>query len=263
MTVTVQRAGGVAEIVLDRPEQRNPLDYHTARAVVSAMREQATAPDVGAILIWGRGKGFCAGADLKEFSAQAKADALSYHDSGQVWADMFTVPRQLDVPVVVAAHGFALAGACGLVAAADIALAAEGTQFGMSEIRIGLFPVIAFPALARAVGPRRARELALTGRRIDAAEALVMGLVHRVLPAEGFIDAAREMARDIASLGRDALRLGKELMRQAEDLDLDAAVAHAKAARGAFLATPDFAEGLDAFLTKRAPRFRAGAGAES
>ena len=141
------------------------------------------------------------------------------------------------------------------MAAADVALAAEGTKFGAAEVKIGLFPLMILPALSTAIGARRAREIALTGRTIMSDEALTIGLVHRVFPADGFVESARAVALEIASLGRTTLRLGKAHLREAEGMSTEMGVEFGRAKRLPFMTSPDFAEGVSAFLEKRPPRF--------
>ena len=252
----VERAGHVAELVLDRAERRNPLDYVAVLELLDHLDACNRDPSVGAVLLRGEGSGFCSGGDLREFEDARSSSAQTFHDGGAGWARLMTTIPALRVPVICAAHGYALAGGCGIVAASDIALAAATTTFGVSEVRIGLFPIIVLPALARAVGARRARELALSGRRIDADEALRIGLVHRVLPDESFLAHARAVAADVASLGPEALRLGKELLRNIADVPFEPATFLAQAMRGAFMATDDFAEGVRSFHEKRKPSFR-------
>ena len=167
---------------------------------------------------------------------------------------MLAIPR-MRTPVVVAAHGHALAGGCGIVAAADVAIAAEGTVFGTSEISIGLFPIIVYPTLVKAIGSRSAREMALTGRRVTADEAGRLGLVHRVVPTAEHLDVARATAAELTNFGAHALGLGKWFMAAVDGLPVDQATAFAQSVRGSFMTTPDFAEGLAAFAEKRAPRF--------
>jgi enoyl-CoA hydratase/carnithine racemase len=254
----VERRGAVAEVVLDRPEQRNALDAESIDELLGHLRALDADPAVGAVLLRGEGKGFCSGADLRELQAAGTLSAFGAHDGGQGWVDLMTTIPRMRLPVVAAPHGYALAGGCGLVAASDIVIAAAGTQFGVSEIRIGLFPIVVWPTVARAIGPRAARELALTGRRIDAEEAQRLGLVHHVAAPEHHLEEARALVADLASLGPEALRLGKFLMREVTDLPVEAGTAFAQSIRGAFLTTPDFAEGVAAFLEKRPARFRPG-----
>ena len=252
----IERRGGVAEVVLDRADRRNPLDYAAVLELNGHLADLDHDPAVAAVLLRGDGSGFCSGGDLKEFQSATGSSPFTFHDGGEGWVTLMTAIRTMTKPVIGAPHGYALAGGCGIVAACDIVIAAEGTQFGMSEVRIGLFPIVVLPTVAAAIGHRRAREMALTGRRIDAKEALQAGLVHRVVPDEGFLDAARALADDVASLGPDALRLGKELLHQIEGQDIERATVLAKAMRGVFMSTPDFAEGVASFVDKRKANFR-------
>ena len=252
----IERRGGVAEVVLDRADRRNPLDYAAVLELNGHLAALDHDPTVAAVLLRGDGSGFCSGGDLKEFQSAAGSSAFTFHDGGDGWVTLMTAIRTMAKPVIGAPHGYALAGGCGIVAACDVVIAAEGTQFGMSEVRIGLFPIVVLPTVAAAIGHRRAREMALTGRRIDAQEALQVGLVHRVVPADGFLDAARALADEVASLGPDALRLGKELLHQIEGQDIERATVLAKAMRGVFMSTPNFAEGVASFVEKRKPNFR-------
>lgn len=247
---------GVLELAFNRPERRNPLDYATIEALAGSLRAADEDPSIRCVLIRGEGKGFTAGADLAEMASQLDGSPLRYHETGAAWVDLLTLIPRLAIPVVAAPHGFAMAGGLGIVAAADVAVASEGTTFATSEIKIGLFPLMILPTLQRAIGARQAGELALTGRRIDEQDALRMGLVHRVLPHEGFVDSVREIARELAALGSTTMALGKAYLRDIDALPLEAATQLGRAVRGAFMTSPDFAEGLSAFLDKRPPRFQ-------
>jgi enoyl-CoA hydratase/carnithine racemase len=247
---SVERNGAVLEIAINRPEQRNALNSDTVGEMIAALRDADAAQDVAAVLLYGHGACFCAGADLAEFEQTLGQSAFAYHETGALWAELMTIVPNLGVPVVIAAHRYALAGAVGLVASGDVVLAAEGTQFGLPEIRIGLFPAIVLGVVAEAVGPSAARELALTGRRFDATEALRLGLVHRVVAPERLLDDARATAQELAGFGPDVLRLGKELLRHALALGKDDAVAYGKAMRGAFMETEAFREGVARFTSR-------------
>jgi enoyl-CoA hydratase len=254
--VRIDRRGRVGEIVLARPERRNALDYAAVLELVAALGELEDDETIGAVLIYGEGKSFCAGGDLAEFQRGLTTPAYDFHRGGTGWVDLMLAIPRMRTPVVVAPHGHALAGGCGIVAAADVAIAAEETLFGTSEITIGLFPIIVYPTLVRAIGPRAAREMALTGRRISADDAHRVGLVHRVVPSVGHLDAARASAAELADFGTDALALGKWFMESVDELPVEQATAFAQSVRGSFMTTPDFAEGLAAFSEKRPPRFR-------
>jgi methylglutaconyl-CoA hydratase len=247
--------GGVRTLTFDRPERRNALDYERVAELVAELRAADADQAVRAVVLTGEGDAFSAGGDLRQFHRELAADAHAHWAGGAGWAELFTLVPRMAVPVVAAVNGHALAGGCGLVAVCDLAVAAESATFGCTEIRIGLFPIIVLPALRRAVGERAARELALTGRVIDAAEAARIGLVNRVVPGEALAKEAAELAAALAAGPRRVVALGKRLLADTADLDYDAAVAHARAMRGVFLATEELAEGVEAFLQKRRPRW--------
>jgi enoyl-CoA hydratase/carnithine racemase len=254
--VRIDRRGGVGEIVLVRPDRRNALDYDAVLQLLAALAELEDDDTVGAVLIHGEGSSFCAGGDLAEFQRGVAAPAYDFHRSGVGWAELMLAIPRMRTPVVAAPHGHALAGGCGIVAAADLAIAAEGTVFGTSEITIGLFPIVVYPTLVKAVGARAARELALTGRRLATDEAARLGLVHRVVAANDHLEVARAATAELAAFGFHAVGLGKWFMEAVDGLPLEQATKFAQSIRGSFMTTPDFAEGLAAFAEKRPPRFR-------
>ncbi len=246
---------GVLELLLNLPDRRNPLGSAMVARLLDALERADADAAVRVILIRGAGEAFSAGAELREFADLGAAPAHEIHVLGNGWASLITRFRDMDTPIVVAAHGYAIAGAVGLVAAADVAVAAQNARFATREVKIGLFPLMIYPAVRDAIGPRRARELALTGRMIDANEALRIGLVHRVLPEENFAEQARAAAAEMAQLGRETMRLSKEYLRSVEESSFGPAVALGRATRGAFLSSPDFAEGVAAFFEKRPSKF--------
>lgn len=250
-----QRDAGVLRLTFADPDRRNALGYAEVAELVSALEQADADGSVRCIVITGAGSAFSAGADLRAFQQELKDSALDFWRSGEGWARLFALVPRLRVPVIAAVNGPALAGACGLVALADLALAAPEARFGLTEIRIGLFPIIVLPAVRRVVGERVARELALTGRVLDADEARQVGLVNRVVAREALLDEADAMAASLASLAPNALGLGKRLLADTADLGYDAAVTHARAMRGAFLHNPELAEGVAAFLEKRSPQW--------
>jgi methylglutaconyl-CoA hydratase len=250
-----ERDGGVLTLAFADPERHNALGYAEVGDLLAALADADGDETVRCVVLTGRGPAFSAGGDLRGFSAELKASAHDFWDSGAVWADLFTLVPRLRYPVVAAVNGPALAGGCGIVALADLAIASSEASFGLTEIRIGLFPIVVLPAVERVVGARAVRELALTGRRIDAVEAARIGLVNRVVAPEDLQATAMATARELAALPPTAMGLGKRLLADLAGLDYDAAVNHARAMRGVFLHTADLAEGISAFLDKRRPRW--------
>jgi enoyl-CoA hydratase/carnithine racemase len=160
------------------------------------------------------------------------------------------------VPIIAAVHGAALAGGTGLAANAHIVMASEDATFGLTEIRIGLWPFIVYRAVVDAIGDRRARELALTGRIVSAPEAAGIGLAHYITTAVELMDRAREVASAVAASSPTAVRSGLQFIAESRDLDWKAGGEAARRYREELFQTPDFAEGIRAFREKRPPRWR-------
>jgi enoyl-CoA hydratase/carnithine racemase len=249
------RDGAVETITFTQPDRRNALDYPTVAELLAALREADEDPEVRAVVLTGEGSAFSAGGNIRQFREELAADAHQHWATGDGWAELFTMLPRLSVPVIAAVNGHALAGGCGLVALCDLAIAAETATFGMTEVRIGLFPIVVLPALRRVIGERATRELALTGRTIDAAEAARIGLVNRVVPAEALAKEAADLAAGLAANPRAVVALGKRLLAETGELPYERAVDYARAMRGVFLATDELAEGVEAFLEKRRPRW--------
>lgn len=243
------RDRGVLRLTLARPEKRNALSFAMCRQLVDAFGEAEGDPHVGAVLLDGEGKTFCAGMDLDEALLPNAAAQAAVHE------ELFTVGFRLRKPIVAAVHGAALGGGAGLVANAHIVVACEEASFGLTEVRLGLWPFVVFRAVAWAVGERRALELALTGRTFGAAEASRLGLVHEVVPASLLAERAGNIAAALAASSREALHLGLEFVHRTRGLSLEEAGPVAAEFRARAFASADFAEGVRAFREKRAPRW--------
>ena len=224
---------GIRHITLNRPEKRNALNLELCRALVSAFTEADADAGVRAILLDANGKAFCAGMDLREAAAVEDDDVLS-----QVHDTLFTTGMRLTTPLVAAVHGAAIAGGTGLVANAHVVVAAPDATFGLTEIRIGLWPLLVFRAVAMAVGERRATEMSLTGRVISASEAREMGLVTEIAEQTG--DRAREIATVLASSSALAIRTGLSYVRDARGLGLGAAGELARRLRKPLIESEEF-----------------------
>src|SRR5258705_9129905 len=166
--------GRVLRLTLHRPEKRNALNLQLCRELVGAFETAFDERRVGAILLAGEGKTFCSGMDLTE------VDHADTDEINQAHEQLFTVGARLPKPLIAAVHGGVYGGGVGLVANCHIAVAAEGAQFGLTEIRLGLWPFLVYRAVEAALGERGALEMALTGRVIGAAEARDIGLIHEV-----------------------------------------------------------------------------------
>jgi enoyl-CoA hydratase/carnithine racemase len=246
-SLRISRDGRLLRLRLDRPAKRNALDSALCRALAAAFVEADGDRSTGAILLEAEGEVFCAGMDLEEALAPGAAERLAIHE------ELFTAGVRARKPIVAAVRGPALAGGTGLVANAHVVIAAQGATFGLTEIRIGMWPFVIFRAVAAAVGERRAVELSLTGRIFGTAEALAWGLVHQVVPPIELEDRAVSLARQLANSSAAAIHRGLDFVQQTRGISAAEAGEIARRLRAEQFASPDFAEGVRAFREKRKP----------
>jgi enoyl-CoA hydratase/carnithine racemase len=207
--------GSVAVVRLSRPDKGNALSERLVRELVAALQEADRRADVGAIVLEAEGRHFCAGGDLNDFLAARSHSVEEAYDAIGPAMELFRLGFSLRTPLVAAVQGASRGGGVGLVALAHLAVADPGATFALPEVRLGLFPYAIFPLLARAMGPRRSLQLALTGRQFSAEEALSWGLVHAV--SDRPQQAARDWAHDLASKSRLAVRTGLEAFGRLTD----------------------------------------------
>jgi enoyl-CoA hydratase/carnithine racemase len=243
--IETSTAGRIARIALNRPEKRNALNAATCRALLDAFDRAQSDPAIGVILIGGNGPAFCAGMDLQEVLGADQRELADLHER------LFTIVQRIRKPVIAAVHGAALAAGTGLAANAHIVVASADARFGLTEIRIGLWPVIVFRSVVRAIGERRATELSLTGRIFTAEEALQFGLVAEI--AADPLARAFELAKTLSEFSPVATAAGLEYINRIRSLDWTAAEGIGRKIRSELMATEDFAEGVRAFLEKRTP----------
>ena len=248
-SLRINRENGVLRLTLDRPEKRNALNLGLCRELVAALEEAEKDTSVGAILLEGAGKAFSAGMDLMEASSSEGAGQAEAHER------LFTIGARLRKPIVAAVQGAALGGGTGLAANAHIVVASEDATFGLTEIRIGLWPFLVFRAVELAAGERRALDLSLTGRILSAMEALQYGLVHRVVPAAELQSRAREMAAALAASSREAIAYGLEFVHRVRGMSWVETGEIAREYRARAFRSADFREGVQAFRDKREPRW--------
>jgi enoyl-CoA hydratase/carnithine racemase len=246
------REGRVLRLTLNRPDKRNALNLALCRAIVHAVEDGWRDEGVGAILLCGAGKSFCAGMDLSEMLAPEYAAGVTSSLS-HVHEQLFTLGLRSPKPILAAVRGAALAGGTGLVANAHIVIAADDSQYGLTEIRIGLWPFVVFRSVCLALGERRAVELALTGRVIGAPEAAALGLVHQVVPAADLDARAAEAAAGAANSSAEAVRSGLLFVAESRGLEWEKGGKIAWEYREQLFRGADFAEGIRAFHDKRAP----------
>ncbi len=209
MSASLTMDGAIARLTLERPEALNALNRDVAAALEDSLGRLERARDVSVVVLTGRGRAFCAGNDIAEMPALSptEAEALS-----QRWQDIMDRFARLPQVTIAVVHGYALGGGCMLAAAQDLRIAETGAQFGLPEITLGFNPSYGIARLLDVVGGGHARELLLTGRTIDAAEALRMGLVMRVVPDGALERAAADFAAEVARHPRGGLAATKAIV---------------------------------------------------
>lgn len=247
---------GVGLITLDRPDALNALNRRLKDELGATLREIAASPEVGAVVLTGAGRAFSAGGDIVQMAPDRGPMATRAHMHHLLHTVVLPL-AQLEKPVVAAVNGHCHGLGLSLALACDIAYAARGAVFSMAFTRVGLVPDgAAIYFLPRIVGLNRAKELVLTARRFDAAEALELGIVSRVLDDEALLEEAMETARSLAAGATLALGLSKRLLEQAPQLSLEEAAELEAKAQALMMATEDHQEGVAAFRERRQPEFR-------
>ncbi|MYS19764.1 short chain enoyl-CoA hydratase [Streptomyces sp. DvalAA-14] len=245
MTVTLDIDNAVGTIRLDRPPM-NALDTATQDRLAELAEEAGRRSDVRAVVVWGGDKVFAAGADIKEMQTMSYEGMV---DRSRGLQDAFTAVARIPKPVVAAVNGYALGGGCELALCADFRIAAEDAKLGQPEILLGLIPGAGgTQRLARLVGPSRAKDLIFTGRMVTAAEALAIGLVDRVVPAEEVYGQARAWAERLARGPAYALRAAKEAVDTGVETDLDTGLAIERSLFAGLFATSDRETGMRSFV---------------
>ena len=244
-------ANGVATLTLNRPQARNALSLDLMAALDAALAAIADDPAVRVVVVAGAGPAFCAGHDLREM--RAAPERAAYEAVFALCSRLMQRIVALPKPVIARVHGVASAAGCQLVATCDLAVASEEARFATPGVNIGLFCSTPMVALSRAVGRKAAMEMLLTGDLIDAHHARAIGLVNRVVPADALDSAVAELAGRIAGKSPLTLAIGKEAFYRQAEMDLAAAYALTAEVMTRNMLASDAAEGIDAFLGKRAP----------
>ena len=240
-----KQEGRVLRVWLNRAEGRNLLTTQLCRELVQALDGAEKDPGVGSVLLAGRGACFCAGMDLSDL---ARGDVEKV---GRLQETLFTVGSRLTKPLIAAVHGPALGGGTGVVANCHVAIAAEDATFGITGIRMGLWPFVFFHAVAASVGERRTLALAITGELLDAAEAQRIGLVHRVVPIEEVEPQALEIAQTVANYSPNTLRSGLGFVHALQGQPWKAAATAGRLLRDEFFKSAEFQANLKAMLNQK------------
>jgi methylglutaconyl-CoA hydratase len=252
--VLIERKGAVATLWLNRPEVHNAFDEVLVASVTQRLRVLDADSSVRVIVLAGRGKSFCAGADLGWMRRMASFSVAANRQDASHLAEMLRTLATLSKPTIARVHGAALAGGTGLVAACDIAVATPRASFGMTEVRLGLLPATISPYVIAAIGARAARRYFLSGERIDALEATRLGLVHVVVEEEA-LNSEIERFVDVLLLGAPGAQTQcKDLVRDFAHRPLTERLIDESSRRIATVrASAEAREGIAAFFEKRDP----------
>ena len=253
--IEVQREDQVARVWLNRPESHNALAPELGEALAQVFHVLAHDVNVRVVVLGGRGPSFCAGADIAAMKASASASFETNLQEAERLAGMFAAIGDFPKPVVARVHGNVLGGGVGLVCACDVAVATEDARFGLTEVRLGILPAIISPYVIRRLGDRNARELMLTGERIDGADALRVGLVHHVVPSMGLDAKIAERVDALLAGGPHAQMRIKTLLELAADTPWEEYRAAMPRTLAEVRASDEARDGLAAFFEKRRPRW--------
>lgn len=250
--VEVEDHGPVRVLFLARAERRNALSGELITGLIEALSAASQSTDVRAVVLSGRGASFCAGGDLAGGMLPEGGLLAAEQQRGHFGALLRAI-YDCAVPVIAAVNGDALGGGCGIVAAADLAIADPTARLGTPEVKVGLFPLVITAVLQRGVARKHLLEMMYTGERVTAEHAAAIGLVNRVAGEEGALAAAIALGEKIASNSRAVVSLGKRSFHEAQDQELGGALAMLNSRLTLNLLTEDASEGISAFIGRRPP----------
>jgi methylglutaconyl-CoA hydratase len=251
-TILVTQDSGVRTITLNRPERRNAMTPEMQSELIAAM-EEAAASDCRVVVLAGAGNAFCSGLDLAALQGMKDRSVAEHRLDVERIAKLFWTLYELPKPTIAAVHGAAIAGGTGLAMICDFTFAVPDAKFGYTEVRIGFVPALVSAFLALQLGDKRSRDLLLTGRLFDAAEAYRLGLVNEIVAPEDLTTRVQALCEVLTANSPQSLAATKRLLAAQNRAWLDAAIAEAMEANAQARETEDFHEGIAAFLEKRKP----------
>ena len=244
----------IATITLNRPDKRNAVSYELIDDLIRALDEVRNS-SARILILTGAGKAFCSGLDLDNLKALIGRTPEQNLEDSRTMVGLFRSLYEFAKPTIAAVNGAAIAGGTGLALLCDFTLAVPDAKFGYTEVRIGFVPAIVSTFLLRQVGEKIARDLLLTGRIFDAVEALKLGLINEIVPAEKLLDRARELAAQLAENSPLSLFHTKRLLTDHARLELDSQIESAIRENAGIRESADFREGIESFLEKRKPKW--------
>ncbi|MGA8541300.1 MAG: enoyl-CoA hydratase-related protein [Terriglobales bacterium] len=253
-TLRLEFDDAVATITLNRPDKRNAISYELIDDLHQALEEVRNS-SARVLILTGAGKAFSSGMDLDNLKALIGRTPEQNLEDSRTMVSLFRSLYEFPKPTIAAVNGAAIAGGTGLALLCDFTLVVPEAKFGYTEVRIGFVPAIVSTFLLRQVGEKIARDLLLTGRIFDAAEALRMGLINEIVPPESLLDRARELAGQLAELSPLSLLHTKRLLTSHARAELDSQIEAAIRENAGIRQSADFREGISSFLEKRKPRW--------
>jgi methylglutaconyl-CoA hydratase len=253
-TLKLEISGAVATLTLNRPAKLNAISAQMIEEILSALAEIDSSAALVMILT-GEGNAFCSGMDLDDLKAMAQQSPERQLEDSRRMAQLYRQIWSFSKPTIAAVNGAAIAGGCGLATLCDFTVSASTATFGYPEVRIGFMPAVVSVFLTRQIGEKNARDLLLSGRTIDAAEAHRMGMITKVVPVSGVMNAAKAQAKTLLASSPASLLKTKKLLCNLSAPELDRELELAIAAGAEIRSTPDFREGLASFLEKRTPQW--------
>ena len=251
-TLTLEFNGEIAKITLNRPDKRNAINSQMIAELQTAL-DTIEKSHSRVVIVTGAGKAFSAGMDLDMLAAITKQSPAENQEDARRIAKLLRRLWSFPRPTISVVHGAAYAGGCGIATLCDFTLAAPEAKFGYTEVKIGFLPAIVSVFLTRQVGDKRSRDLLLTGRIIDAAEAKEFGMVTAVIPSEQLDERALALAKDLIEASPSSLTRAKHLLTSAAAAGIDHDLERAILENARIRCTPDFKEGIASFLEKRKP----------
>lgn len=251
-TLLLEHENDVATICLNRPDKRNAINTQMIAELQSAL-DEIEKKRTRVVILTGTGSAFCAGMDLDMLATIAQQSPQENQEDSKRMAKFFRRVWSFPRPTIAAVNGHALAGGCGIATLCDFTLAVPEAKFGYTEVKIGFLPAIVSVFLTRQIGDKRARDLLLTGRLVEASEAHQLGLVNEIVESDKLLARANELAEQLVSVSPGSVTRAKRLLVCAEAAGIDADLERAVLENARIRCTPDFKEGVASFLEKRKP----------
>lgn len=246
----------ILTITLSDPERNNPLSYQLCIELIDILKKAEQELEIKVIILTGSGKSFSAGADIKEFTSGIDKSSVTLFETGkESTTELFRLGASYTKPIIGAVNGYALGGGFGLSCLCHVVFASEKAKFGLTEINIGLFPMVILPVVRKVIGERKALELSLSGQILNATEAHKLGVINYVVPHENLLHETNDFAQKIARRSSAAVKIGLTAFNETYLMESMKAINYLNSLRVINYKSKDLQEGARAFLEKREPRW--------